>query len=96
MDVVGLYPHISHSEDLEVLRLAMNKAEGDMPVDDLVSLAKLVLENNFFEFDENETAIGIKFAPGFANILWGILRNDFWILVSLKLGFGGVFWMMFS
>ena len=67
-----------------------------MPVDDLVSLAKLVLENNFFEFDENETAIGTKFAPGFASILWGILRKDFWILVRLKLGFGGVFWIMFS
>ena len=72
MDVVGLYPHIPHSEGLEALRLAMNKAEGDMPVDDLVSLAKLVLENNFFEFDENVfrqklgTAIGTKFAPGFA------------------------------
>ena len=47
MDVVGLYPHIPHSEGLEALRLAMNKA-GDMPVDDLVSLAKLVSENNFF------------------------------------------------
>ena len=53
MDVVGLYPHIPHSEGLEALRLAMNKAEKDLPVDDLISLAKLVLENNFFEFDEN-------------------------------------------
>ena len=67
MDVVGLYPHIPHSEALKALRLAMEKAEGDMPVDDLVSLAKLVLENNFFELDENEfrqrlgTAIGTKF-----------------------------------
>jgi hypothetical protein len=67
---VGLYPHIPHSEGLEALRLAMNKAEKDLPVDDLISLAKLVLENNFFEFDENMfrqklgTAIGTKFAPG--------------------------------
>ena len=97
MDVVGLYPHIPHSEGLEALRLAVNKAQGDMPVDDLVSLAKLVLENKFFEFDENVfrqklgTAIGTEFAPGFANILWGILRKDFWILVSLNLGFGGIF-----
>ncbi|CAB4020512.1 Hypothetical predicted protein, partial [Paramuricea clavata] len=31
MDVVGLYPHIPHSEGLEALRLAMNKAEKDLP-----------------------------------------------------------------
>ena len=53
IDVVGLYPHTPHSEGLEALRLALNKAEGNIPVDDLVSLAKLVLENNFFEFDES-------------------------------------------
>ena len=43
MDVVGLYPHIPHSEDLEALRLAFNKAEGNIAVDDLVSLVKLIL-----------------------------------------------------
>ena len=53
MDVVGLYPHIQHSEGLEALRLVFNKAEGNIPVDDLVSFDELVLENNFFEFDEN-------------------------------------------
>ena len=63
--------------DGEALRLALNNAKGNIPVDDLVSLAKLVLENNFFEFDENVsrqklgTAIGTKFAPGFANIFMG-------------------------
>ena len=41
MDIVGLYLHIPHSELVEALRSTMNKAEGDMPVDDLVSLAKL-------------------------------------------------------
>ena len=35
MDVVGLYPHIPHSEGLEAFRLAFNKAEGNIPVDDL-------------------------------------------------------------
>ena len=66
-------------------KMALKKAEGNISVDDLVSLAKVVLENNFFEFDENVsqqnlgTAIGTKFAPGF---LWGILRSNFWILVS--------------
>ena len=64
-------------------RLAMNKAEKDLPVDDLVSLAKLVLENFFFEFDENMfrqklgTAIGTKFAPGFANLFMGYFDERF-------------------
>ena len=68
----------------------MNKAEGDMPVDDLVSLAKLVLENNFFEFDENVfrqklgTAMGTKFAPGFANIFMGYFEEQFLDSCELK------------
>ena len=82
-------PHVKKSNSLqanlprklEALRLAMNKAEGDMPADDLVSLAKLVLENNFFEFDENVfrqklgTVIGTKFASGFANIFIGYFKE---------------------
>ena len=68
----------------------MNKAEGDIPVDDLVSLAKLVLENNFFEFDENVsrqkvgTAMGTKFAPGFANIFMGYFEEQFLDSCELK------------
>ena len=61
--------------------MAMNEAEGDMPADDLISLAKLVLENNFFEFNENVfrqklgTAIGTKFAPCFANVFMGYVEE---------------------
>ena len=83
MDVVGLYHHTPHSDGLEALRLALNKAEENIPIDDLVSLAKLVLENDFFEFDENVfrqklgTAIGTKFAPGFANIFMGYFEKRF-------------------
>ena len=47
IDVVGLYPHIPHSEGLDSLRWAMENFDGEIPVDSLVSLAKLVLENNF-------------------------------------------------
>ena len=66
MDVVGLYPHIPHEEGLEALKKALDKSDAELPVDDLVSLAKVVLENNFFEFDEKlfrqklGTAIGTK------------------------------------
>ena len=43
IDVIGLYPHIPHGQGLEALLQAMNKAENELPVDDLVSLARLVL-----------------------------------------------------
>ena len=82
MDVVGLYPHIPH-EGLEALKKALDKSDAELPVDELVSLAKVVLENNFFEFDEKlfcqklGTAIGTKFAPGYANIFMGYLEEEF-------------------
>ena len=43
----------------------------------------LVLENNYFEFDEKlfrqklGTAIGTKFASGYANIFMGYLEEEF-------------------
>ena len=52
IDVVSLYPHIPHGEGLEALTRAFDNAESKLPVDELISLARLVLENNYFEFDE--------------------------------------------
>ena len=46
--MVGLYPHIAHGEGLEALTRAFDKAESKLPVDELISLARLVLENNYF------------------------------------------------
>ena len=83
IDVIGLYPHIPHGEGLEALLRAFSKAECELPVEDLVSPARLILENNYFEFDEKifrqklGTAIGTKFAPGFANIFMGYLKEKF-------------------
>ena len=43
-------------------------------LDDLIDLARFILENNFFEFEDKiyrqklGTAIGTKFAPSFANL----------------------------
>jgi hypothetical protein len=45
IDVIGLYPHIPHGEGLEALLGAFNRAEWELPVEYLVSLARLVLEN---------------------------------------------------
>ena len=90
IDVIGLYPHIPHEEGLEALRQALLKVGRDMPIDRLVALAKIILENNYFEFDEKVfrqklgTAIGTKFAPGFANIFMGYLEERFIGLCDLK------------
>jgi hypothetical protein len=90
MDVVGLYPHIPHKEGLEALQKALDKSDAELPVDELVSLAKVVLENNYFEFDEKlfrqklGTAIGTKFAPGYANIFMGYLEEEFLASCELK------------
>jgi hypothetical protein len=69
---------------------AFNWTEWELPVEDLVSLARLILENNYFEFDEKifrqklGTAIGTKFAPGFANIFMGHLEEKFLETCELK------------
>ena len=61
----------------------MENSDGEMPVDSLVSVAKLVFENNYFEFKDTVfrqklgTAVGTKFAPAFANIFIGALEKRF-------------------
>ena len=55
----------------------------ELPVKNLVPLARIILESNYFEFDEEifrqklGTAIGSKFAAGFANIFIGYLEGKF-------------------
>ena len=81
INVVGLYPHIPHCEGLEAPKIAINDGEVEIPSERLLNLAKLILENNYFEFDEKVyrqklgTAIGTKFAPAFANIFMGSFEN---------------------
>ena len=64
-----------------VYRQALLWAESELPIDRLVALAKIILENNYFEFDEKVfcqrlgTAIHTKFALGFANIFMGYLEK---------------------
>ena len=87
MDVVGLYPHIPHDEGLESMRSVLNEydrnigIDGQLPVEDLIDLAELILKNNYFEFEDKiyhqilGTAIGTKFAPSFANIFMSKLEE---------------------
>ena len=76
VDVVGLYSSIPHGEGLEAIREALDRRENPgVATDTLAGLASLVLENNYFEFNDRlyrqklGTAIGTKFAPACANLL---------------------------
>eukprot|EP00795_Rhopilema_esculentum_P013862 gene13862-biopygen3792 len=75
VDVVGLYPSIPHGEGLEAIREALDRRESPkVATDTLVGLSSLVLESNYFEFNDRfyrqklGTAIGTKFAPAYANL----------------------------
>ena len=75
VDVVGLYPSIPHGEGLEAIREALERRENpNVATDTIVGLESLVLENNYFEFNDRfyrqelGTAIGTKFAPASANL----------------------------
>ena len=82
MDVVGLYPSIPRGEGLEAIRGALdNRAVIEVATETLVELASLVLENNYFEFNDRVfrqklgTAIGTKFAPASANLFMNRLEE---------------------
>ena len=82
IDVVGLYPHIPHNEGLEAIRKVLNtRSNPEIPTDDIVDMAELVLRNNNFEFDGNHflqkrgTAIGTRMAPSYANIFMHDLES---------------------
>ena len=89
MDVVGLYPHIPHAEGLESMKVIVEDFQSKFDVnevsvtaEDLVILAKVILDNNYFEFDNNiyrqklGTAIGTRFAPSFANMFMSRLEDN--------------------
>ena len=76
VDVVGLYPSIPHGEDLEAIREALDRRENPgVATDTLVGLASLVLENNYFEFNDRlyrqklGTAIGTNVGSGLCQSL---------------------------
>ena len=72
IDVVGLYLHIPHSEGLDLLRWARENFDGEIPVDSVVSLAKLVLENNFLNLRTKYLNRNLLRPLGLS-LLWGLL-----------------------
>ena len=83
---MGLYPYISHCEGLEALRKAMEKENPKVPVRNLYNLAKLVLENNYFEFDEKVYRIKFLVQRLVLNLPL-ILKHGFMVNLLLNLHF---------
>ena len=98
MDVVGLYPHIPHEEGLRRVTEIIEECGGipaigedfKLTEDDVINLARVILENNYFEFNEKiyrqklETAIGTKFTPAFVNLFMSKLERK--MLAEYHLG----------
>ena len=91
IDVVGLYPHIPHNEGLAAIRKILNtRTNQEIPTDDIVDLAELVLKNNNFEFDgkhflqKRGTAIGTRMAPAYANLFMHDLESQLLDLAPVK------------
>ena len=80
MDVSSLYTNIDNDEGLKTLKEILDKERGQnkIPTNNaIVTLMKLVLTLNNFEFDEKHylqikgTAMGTRAAPNYANIYMG-------------------------
>ena len=84
VDVVGLYPNISHQADLKALKEALEKRDlKKIPRKDLVKMAEFVLNYNIYEFNskayqqKSGTAIRTKFAPSYASIYMDQVEQKF-------------------
>ena len=83
-DVVELDHSIPHELDLKALEEALEKRDSNqISTDDLIKLAKFVLQNNYFEFKGEVKqqisiiAIGTKFAPPYASIFMDQVEFEF-------------------
>ena len=83
-NVVALYPSIPHELGLKELEKALGKREyKQTPTEDLIKLPKFVLQNSYFEFNEevNHQISGnvnaTKFAPPYACILRDQVESEF-------------------
>ena len=83
VNVVGLYPNISHEEGLSGLRKRLdNRMEKYISSDTLCDLAEVVLKNNIFKFGKKTlkqkrgTAIGTKFAPPYSILFMAELEEE--------------------
>ena len=86
LDVSSLYTNIPHKDGLDACGffLASDTCTSNrLPVDSILSLIRLVLENNHFQFNDDNylqkmgTAMGSPMAPAYASLFMGKLEQDF-------------------
>ena len=85
LDVSSLYTNIPHKDGLDACRFFLNKnsSSNDLPVDSMLKLIELVLENNHFQFNSENymqkmgTAMGSPMAPAYASLFMGKLEKEF-------------------
>ena len=82
MDDTSLYTYIPHSDGIKACEEAWEERDiKDPPTQTLVKLIKLVLKRNNFEFNGQhylqiqETVMGTKMAPAYANMFMGCLEK---------------------
>ena len=64
-DVVGLYPSIPHKLRLKILEKGLeNRESNQISTDELINLAKVVLQNNYFKFNEEVKQQILRTATG--------------------------------
>ena len=102
IDVVDLYPNISHDKGLIALRKSLESREDKIiSTDSLTDFAECVLRNNIFEHNLfffkrlRGTAIGTKMAPPYAIIFIGDLEEQILQDCNFKPLVGGDILMIF-
>ena len=81
---MALYSSIPHNAGLNALKDALDNRESkSISTENLIKMARFVLQNNYFEFNGivkqqiSGTAIGTKFAPTYASVFMDNLETDF-------------------
>ena len=86
LDVQPLYTNIPHEDGLGACRFFLASdtcTSHQLPIDSILSLIRLVLENNHFRFNndnylqETGAAMGSPMAPAYASLFMGKLEQDF-------------------
>ena len=86
LDVSSLYTNIPHNDGLDACRRFLTSdtyTRNQLPVECILSLIRLVLENNHFQFNNDNylqkmgTAMGSPMAPAYASLFMGKLEQDF-------------------
>ena len=83
MDITALYTNIPHEAVLAACARVPDSRPNQVPLtDDIILLARLVLELNAFTYENQHylqvcgTAMGTRMAPSYANIFMGVLEKN--------------------